>query len=153
MLVQGRATVGRPSQSPARLFVITVDRVKALRTIYAEWAKGNLAAATHLLAPDVVYSGYSPDGVVKTEGLEELGRFLQQFYADWKDYRVEADEFLQLEADVVLVVGRHYGFGATSGVAAEDRVFNAWVFRDNQVIGLHFYPDRASALEAARLRT
>jgi ketosteroid isomerase-like protein len=128
------------------------DRVETLQPVYAEWATGNLGAAMDLLAPDLVYSGYSPEGVVRTHGLEEFGRFMRRFFADWESYRVEADEFVQLEDDVVLVVGRHYGSGKRSGVAVDDPLFNVWVFRGEQVVGLHFYTDRESALRAAGLR-
>jgi len=131
---------------------VVSNRVERLRPVYAEWAKGNLGAATELLAPDLVYSGYSPDGIVRTEGLEEFGRFVQAFLADWDDYRVEVGEFVQLEDDVVLVLGRHYGSGKRSGVAVDDPVFNVWVFRGEQVVRLHFYADRESALRAAGLR-
>jgi ketosteroid isomerase-like protein len=129
------------------------NRVERLRPVYAEWAKGNLGAATELLALDLVYSGYSPEGPVRTQGLEEFGRFVAAFLADWDDYRVEADEFVQLEDDVVLVVGRHYGSGKRSGIVVDDPLFNVWVFSGEQVVGLHFHRDRESALTAAGLRT
>lgn len=127
-------------------------RVERLRPIYAEWAKGNLGAAAELLAPDLVYSGYSPEGDVRIHGLQEFGRFVQGFLTDWEGYRVEADEFVQVEDDVVLVVGRHYGSGRRSGAAVDDPLFAVWVFRGEQVTGLHFYPDRDSALKAAGVR-
>jgi ketosteroid isomerase-like protein len=132
--------------------VVPSDRVERLRPIYAEWATGNLGVAAHLLAADLVFSGYSPEGGVTTHGVEEFGRWLRRFLADWDGYRVEADEFVLVDDDTVLVAGRHYGTGKRSGVAVDDPAFMIWIFRGEQVIGLHFHADRESALKAAGLR-
>ena len=130
---------------------MAADRIETLRPVYVEWAKGNFAAGSDLLAPDLVHTGFVPEGRVTTRGQEEFGRWLREFFSQWEGYRVEADEFVELDDDTVLVAGRQYARGKGSGVDVEESVFNVWVFRGEEVVGLHFDPDRKRALEAAGL--
>ena len=125
------------------------DRIATLRPIYEQWTQGNFGVVAQLLAPDLLHTGFVPEGRVTTHGLEEFGRWTTEFLSQWENYRVIADEFVQLDDDTVLVSGRQYATGRHSGVDVEESVFNVWVFRGEQVIGLHFDPDRDRALEAA----
>jgi len=127
------------------------NRVEALRPVYAEWAKGNFASGQHLFAADLHHTGFVPDGRITTHGLEEFLRWTRDFFSQWDAYSVEADEFVELDGDTVLVTGRQYGTGRHSGVKVEAPVFSVWIFRGEQVAGLHFDPDRERVLEAAGL--
>jgi len=135
----------------ARLTRMASNHVETLRPIYAEWARGNFASGQPPCAPDLVYTGFVPDGRVTTQGREEFLRWIRELFSHWDDYRVEADEFVQLDDDTVLVAGRQYGTGRQSGVKVEAPVFSVWIFRGEQVAGLHFDPDRERVLEAAGL--
>jgi len=125
------------------------SRIATLRPVYAEWAKGNFAAGQDLYAPDLVHTGFVPDGRVTTHGLDEFMRWVSEFFSQWDAYRVEADEFTALGDDAVLVAGRQYATGKQSGIEVEAPVFNVWVFSGDRVTGLHFDVDRERVLEAA----
>jgi hypothetical protein len=51
----------------------------------------------------------------------------------------------------VLVTGRQYGKGRSSGIETEMTFFAAWTFRDGLVARLRWDSDREQALEAAGL--
>jgi ketosteroid isomerase-like protein len=131
---------------------VAADRIATLRPIYEQWARGEFGAGAQLLAPDLVHTGFVPEGRVTTHGEEEFGRWVREFLSQWEGYRVLADEFMQVDDDTVLVSGRQYATGRHSGVEVEESVFNVWVFRGEKVVGLHFDPDRERALEAAGLQ-
>ena len=78
---------------------------------------------------------------------ERFGEFL----ANWSEFRVEADEFTQLDDDHVMVVARQRGKGASSGVDTEMRVHIVWKFGGEKVVGTYWFKDRAKALRLAGL--
>lgn len=144
--------VERGQASALDWLAVAADRIATLRPIYEQWARGEFAAGAQLLAPDLVHTGFVPEGRVTTHGVEEFGRWVREFLSQWEGYRVLADEFMQVDDDTVLVSGRQYATGRHSGVEVEESVFNVWVFRGEQVVGLHVDPDRERALEAAGLQ-
>ena len=129
--------------------MVASSRVETLRPIYAEWGKGNFASGQPLYARDLVHTGFVADGRVTTQGLEEFRGWIRDFFSQWDRYRVVAEEFTELDDDIVLVAGRQYATGKQSGVEVEAPVFNVWIFRGEQVAALHFDTDRERALEAA----
>jgi ketosteroid isomerase-like protein len=86
-------------------------------------------------------------------GLEGLARGWQDWLEPWKSYYLEAEDFIEAGPDKVIVLVRVKGRTARDGVAVEHSPAAIWTFRDDKVIGLHFYLERDEALRAAGLRT
>ena len=127
------------------------EKIEALRRIYSKRAHGNFADGRELVAEDAVISWEIPEGRTISYGLEETARNFRAFLNQWENFRVEAEEFIELGEQSILVVGRLHGTGKHSGAATEARTFEVWVFDGNKVVGQHQSFNRAEALEAAGL--
>jgi ketosteroid isomerase-like protein len=131
------------------------DRVQVVRAIWAEWAKGNMSAAVELFDPEIRFVSFMPDAreQVVARGPAGVEEFMREFLRHWRDYRLIADEVSELGDNGVLVSGRQAATGRQSGVAVEDRMYSAWIFRGDRVVCLTFDRDRDAAIEAARPET
>ena len=127
------------------------ENVESVRRVYSERALGNFAAGAELFAADAVWTWEVPEGRTVSHGLEEAARNLRAFLDQWEHFRVEADEFIELDERSILVVGRIHGRGEQSGADTEARTFEIWTFKGGKVIGQHQSFDREGALEAAGL--
>jgi hypothetical protein len=79
-------------------------------------------------------------------GVASLGKGWVTFLNSWEDYRVDADEFRELDSHRVLVLVRHGGRGKRSGVEIE-KSEGAILFelRKEKVARLVAYLDRRRA--------
>ena len=68
----------------------------------------------------------------------------------WRVVYLEGLEFIPA-GDKVMAVASLRARGRSTGIEAEQRAFLVWTLRDGLVIGLEAFPERAEALEAARL--
>jgi ketosteroid isomerase-like protein len=127
------------------------ENVEALRQIYAEWARGNFAAGVELYAPDVVCTWQVPEGRIYSHGVQEVGPNFREFLRQWRQFRIEPDEFIELDERCILAVVRVYGSGKHSGAETAARNFHVWVFKQGEIVEQHIYFDRSAALQAARL--
>jgi ketosteroid isomerase-like protein len=127
------------------------EKIEALRRIYSERARGNFAGGLELLAEDAVISWEVPESRTVSHGLEEAARKFRSFLSQWESFRTEAEEFIELDEQNILVVGRVRGTGKHSGAATEARTFGVWVFDGKMVVGQHQSFSRDEAREAAGL--
>ena len=130
--------------------MVSQENLERVEGIMREWAAGNWFVGADLIAADVVMTGAVPEGDVVSEGLEAVVSFLQEFLGQWERYWVEPWEFIDL-GEKILVIGRQYGIGATSGVRVEEPWYAVFTFRDDRVVGLNFTPDRRAGLAVAGL--
>ena len=128
------------------------ENISALRSLYAQFAKGNVWAAEDLLAADVISSWPDAGGRVVCEGRDELRRRLRELLRYWSRYRIEAQQLEVLDADSILVIGHQYGKGEMSGIEMDSAIYTVWCFTGGRVIAQHWALDRRGALEAAGLR-
>lgn len=126
------------------------ENIERLRAVYSEWAKGNFRAGRELFADDVVFEPIA-DGHKAYIGAEAVADQMREFFAQWSNFRIEAQEFAEV-GEAVLVTERQYGKGKSSGIETEMTFYAAWTFRDGLVVRARWETDRARALEAARLR-
>jgi ketosteroid isomerase-like protein len=124
------------------------DNVEALRALYAEWAEGNFRGGAEVLAPDVEFDPL-PDREV-TRGLPAVAEYMRDFLAQWSEFRVEAEELLQIGDGLVVVKERQRGRGKTSGVETESTFYAVWTFREGLASRVRWVATREAALEAAR---
>ena len=117
-----------------------------VRSIFAEWERGDYSNAEWAY-PDIEYvsvDGPEPGIWVGVRGLAQ-GWF--GWMSVWEDFRVEAEEFCELDEDRVLVLDRSSGRGKTSGLDVERaRGANLFHLRDGKVTRMRAWFDRDRAL-------
>jgi ketosteroid isomerase-like protein len=132
---------------------VSQGNLDIVRTIYAEWRRGNMKAGVDRFDPGIAFESFLPDAPerVVARGPAEVEAFLRGFLSHWRDYRIFGDDYSEAGPTRVFVSGRQSGVGRESGVAVEDTLFSVWTFRSGKVVHLVFERDRQRALEAAGL--
>ena len=119
-----------------------------VRSIYADWERGDLSGAdwAHSEIEFVIADGLEPGS---WRGLAGMAEGTKGLLSAWEDYRVEADEYRELDDERVLVFIRQSGRGKTSGFEFGEtgtREANLFHIRDGRVTRLVLYEDRDRAL-------
>ena len=129
------------------------ENVEVVRSIYAEWEKGNFQAALPVLDREITFEVWMPDSneLDVRHGLHGLEEFMRDWFGQWEGYRIIGDEFRAIGTDHVFVGGRQAGTGRSSGVEVDSPGFSVWTFRAGKVVRLFVHYDRDSALKAAGL--
>jgi ketosteroid isomerase-like protein len=119
-----------------------------VRSIYAAWERGDYGSAewAHPEIEFVIADGPSPGSWT---GLAGMAEGFRDWVSAWEAYRVEADEYRELDDERVLVLSRFSGRGKASGLElAQLRTKAASLFhvRGGKVTRYVIYWDRARAL-------
>jgi ketosteroid isomerase-like protein len=122
--------------------------VEIVRSLYADWERGDFSESdwAHPEVEFVFADG--PEGGSWT-GVAGMARGAREGLRAWEGYRVQADEYRELDAERVLVFVHRRGRGRTSGIdIAQVGAEGAHIFhlRDGKVMRLIAYVDRARAL-------
>jgi ketosteroid isomerase-like protein len=119
-----------------------------VRSIYARWERGDFSS-TDWAHPDIEYvTADGPSPGTRT-GLAGMADATRDWMTVWQDWRVEGDEYRDLDGERVLVLVRYGGRGKTSGMEiAQVRTTGATLFHvgGGKVTRLVFYLDRERAL-------
>jgi len=129
------------------------ENVEIVRAVYREWALGNMKAGVELFDPGIAFESFMPDADerVLATGVEEVESFMRDFLAQWRDFRIVAEDFQSAGDHMVFVVGRQTATGRGSGIAVDDALYSVWTFRRGTVVRQLFDRDRRKALDAAGL--
>ena len=126
-----------------------VDRVKAFTSLFEA---GDRNEWREYFDPDVVWdtsaSNMPSAGIY--HGHQGIERFFSEWLGAWRDYRMEAREFIDAGDSVVLVF-RQSGIGRDSGVRTEREFFAVYDLSDSKVVRYRQYESRKDALEAVGL--
>jgi ketosteroid isomerase-like protein len=119
-----------------------------VRSILAATERGDYSSAdwAHPEIEFVVVDGPTPGSWTGVAGMAEG---IRSFLSTWEDYRVEADEFRELDSERVLVLIRRSGRGKTSGLEVEHvrtKGANLFEIRGGKVTRLVAYWDHNRAL-------
>ena len=122
-----------------------------VRSIYAEWERGDFGRADWA-DPEIEYVVVDGPEPGSWRGLRGMSESMRDALNAWKEYRVEADEFRELDAERVLVVFRAYGRGKISGLDLRDAVavvagVNVFRVRSGRVTSIDVYYERDRAFE------
>jgi ketosteroid isomerase-like protein len=130
------------------------ENVEIVRRIYAEFERGNFAAAAEWYDPEIRFETWMPDASenVTAQGVAELRDFMRNWFSQWSNYRVIGDEFREVGDDRVFVGGRQAATGHQSGAEVQSPGFSVWTLRSGKVIELFLHYDRDMALKAAGLQ-
>jgi len=122
--------------------------VELVRSIVATWERGDYSAVTWADAQIecMIADGPSPG---QWTGITNMVEGMADFLSAWENYRVEAEEYRELDQERVLVLHHFAGRGKTSGVDLRRmRAEGASLFlvRGGKVVRLVNYIDREHAL-------
>ena len=124
--------------------------VALVRSIYADWERGDFGHAAEWADADIEYvlaGGGPADG--SWRGLDGMAEGFRNYLSGWEDFRVQADEYRELDDGRVLVLTWYSGRGKTSGLELREmQTKNAALFhiRDGKVTRGVAYWDRDRAL-------
>src|SRR3954468_15749239 len=124
------------------------ENVELVRSIYAAWGRGDFSS-TEWAHPDIEFVSADGFEVGSSTGLAGMGRAWRNWIDAWEEYRVEVDEYCELDGERILVLMLHCGRGKTSGldVGQTKRAgANVLHVRDGKVARLVLYWDRDRAL-------
>jgi len=121
--------------------------VDLVRSIYAAWERGDFGSdewahsEIEFVAADGAETGKA--------GLAATAEGVREFLSGWENFRIEADEYRELDDQRVLVLDHRSGRGKTSGLdLGQVRTTGARLFhiREGKVTRLVIYLDRERAL-------
>jgi ketosteroid isomerase-like protein len=127
---------------------VASTNVEFVRSIYADWERGDWSSAAWA-DPEIEFVGADGPDPRTVRGIDKVGEAWAEFLEMWEEYRVEAEEFLEVEGDRVLVLVRLLGRGKASGLEVGQmptEAANVLDIRDGKVIRLALYWDRERAL-------
>ena len=124
------------------------ENVELVRSIYAEWERGDYSSAAWAVADiECVFSdGPSPR---RSRGLAAMAEASRDYLSAFEEYHQEAKEFRALDSARVLVLVQRSGRGKRSGLElGQMQTQGAHVFhvRDGKVTSFVAYWDRDRAL-------
>jgi ketosteroid isomerase-like protein len=121
---------------------------RVLRAIFDAWAHGDLTAGSELLAEDIRYSAAQPEGQVRADGRAAMSGFLRDFFRSWERFWIELRELEQRSPGAFLASGTQHGIGKGSHVQTSMPTFIAIRFRNDEIVQLEFFYERAHAVAA-----
>lgn len=128
------------------------ENLEILRATYTRWARGDFWTP-EVFDPEVevVWAADVP-GMGTYRGLAGVEQGLREWFAAWGDIRMEADEFIEVAPDRILVLVSSRGRGRGSGITvAADDFAHDWTMREGRAIRLVGYASRAEAFKAVGL--
>ncbi len=124
--------------------------ITTVRGSYEALNEGDVEAALEALDPDAVWRD-SPElpGGGEFRGREELGRFLRDFLAEWRDFHQRIDDAVR-EGERVAVLIHLSATGRASGIEVDTRYAHLWTMRDGIGVRVDAYRDPEEALRELR---
>ncbi len=122
------------------------DNLDLVRSIYADWARGDFSR-TDWADPEIEFAIVGVPDPGRWHGLGAMADGWRGWLAAWDDYRADVDEYRELDDGRVLVLGHIRGRGKTSGAEVQTEFANLCAIRDGAVVALTLYPNRNRAFD------
>ena len=127
---------------------MSASDVETLQRIYAEWAQGKFWAFDQFHDDiEARWSTEVPD-METAEDIAGLGELFNEWTSAWESCRIEAEEFHDAGACVVVFV-RVVARGSGSSIELEMENAHVWTMRDGRAAAIRAYSDRDRALREA----
>jgi ketosteroid isomerase-like protein len=129
------------------------ENVEIVRSICAPWTQGDFSSADWA-DPEIEYEIADGPAAGRWTGLLGLAEGWRSFLSAWENYTAEAEDYIELDDERILVPLRNTGQGKTSGLdigQIRSRGANLFHIRGGKVTRLVTYMDREDALKAAGL--
>jgi ketosteroid isomerase-like protein len=98
-------------------------------------------------APDIVWN---PIEELPTQGHDAVRASTAHWKAEWDEYKVMPEEFVDM-GDRVVVTVRLRGRGRGSGVEIDALFYDVYTLRDGKIVRMDQFTERAEAFEAVGL--
>jgi ketosteroid isomerase-like protein len=124
------------------------ENVELVRSIFTAWERGDFSSA-EWAHPEIEYVLVDGPAPGSWKGLAGMAEAFRGIVGPWDDYRTEADEYLDLDAERVLVLLHLTGRGKASGMQLTEiraKPANLFHLRGGKVTRLVLYWDRERAL-------
>lgn len=123
--------------------------VDLVRSIFTDWERGDFSSA-QWADPEIEYVHADGPEPGRWTGLAGMAEGFRDFLSAWEDWRIESEEYRELDAELVLVLYRRSGRGRTSGLEVgqiSSKAANLFHVRNGKVARLVVYwePQRALA--------
>jgi ketosteroid isomerase-like protein len=127
---------------------MALSNLDLVRSILADWERGDFSSAewAHRDVECVFVGGPDPGSWT---GLNGMAEGMRSWISAWNDFRVQADEYRELDGERVLVFVNRSGRGKTSGLdigQMQTKTANLFHVRDGKVSRMVIYLDRDHAL-------
>jgi len=131
------------------------ENVEIVRPIYAAWERGDFTSA-EWADPEIEFVAADSFDAGSVTGLAEMAAAWHDWLGTWEEYRVEVDEYRDLDDERILVLMHHCGRGKTSGLdvgqtGTKNAGANLLHVRDGRVTRIVLYWDRERALVDLRI--
>jgi ketosteroid isomerase-like protein len=128
------------------------ENVEIVRRVMGRWNAGDLGALLKLAHPDVEVrlSGVWMDIPVFYRGYDGVREFWTKFREVWQEYSADLREFIEVDAEHVLVRAEFQGRGR-QGVEVTRTFGHLHRIVDGKWCGFRSWPEWADALEAVGL--
>jgi ketosteroid isomerase-like protein len=129
------------------------ENVEIIGRFYDAMARPDREGVLDFYDSEVVLfnSPNSPD-TAPYMGHDGLVKWVRDVQEAMRDFRVEADETVDVDESRVLVVGRVCGEGRVSGLPVEVALTTVYTLRNGKIVTVQAYDAKAEALEAVGLR-
>ena len=121
-----------------------------MRDVYEVFNRGGWPVASFTEDFELDTTDASPDGTV-VRGAEAVASEMQAYWKSFDDFRVDLEEVVHADDELVVGVVRDQGRIAGSGAELSNRFFNVFTIRDGRIARMSFHTDRSGALAAAGL--
>ena len=121
------------------------ENLDLVRSIYADIGHGDFGSADWA-DPEIEYvraDGFEPDSLIGRDGLVAAMRSL---FGALEDFRIEAEDYRELDAERVLVLTNASARGRASGLPVDQKGAELFEIRAGKVTRIVTYIDRANAL-------
>jgi ketosteroid isomerase-like protein len=125
------------------------ENVELVRQVYAGWARGDFSVGA--LSPDFRWGQLAGAVEAGERRGPEVADALRRLFEIYKDFRTDAEEFIDA-GDRVVVVARSRGTARRSGMELDQRFAYVWTIQDGMLCGFQMYATRAEALDAVGLK-
>jgi ketosteroid isomerase-like protein len=132
---------------------VTSANLELVRSLYTAWGRGDWSSVDWA-DPEIEFVGADALDRARTRGLAGLGEAWRAFLDAWEEWRVEPEEFREIDDERILVMIRVSGRGRTSGLEVgqmRSEAANLFHIREGKVTRLALYWDREEALADAGL--
>jgi ketosteroid isomerase-like protein len=124
------------------------ENVELVRSMYAAWESGDYSSA-EWAHPEIEYVEADGPAPGSSTGLAGMAETFRDWLSTWEEWRVEAEEYRDLDDERVLVLFHFSARGKTSGLDVAQigtKGANLFHLRGGKVTRLVQYLDRKRAL-------
>jgi ketosteroid isomerase-like protein len=130
------------------------QKLEVVREAFVAASGGDPAAATAAFDPEIEWDmsgviGWTEKRVYR--GREVL-EFLREWAASWRDWHFDVDEVRDAGDDQAFVAIHEWGTGVESAATVDQRRYFALDLRDDRMVRVRMFSERAEALEAVGLQ-